>query len=229
MTTAPTTTPASSSAGATTHPAHTLGASLVLFIRQTWAGLRVLLGFTILLGIAYPLAVTGVGQLVLPWQANGSLVTATGAHATAPGDADVVGSALIGQKSDGAEWFHPRPSAAGDGYDTLASAGSNLGPHNPDLLATVTERRQAIADEEDVDPATVPPDALTASASGLDPDVSPAYARLQVPRIAAARDLPVGDVAALVKVNIQDRTLGVLGEPRVNVLRLNLALEALAP
>ena len=107
MTTAPTTTPASSSAGATTHPAHTLGASLVLFIRQTWAGLRVLLGFTILLGIAYPLAVTGVGQLVLPWQANGSLVTATGAHATAPGDADVVGSALIGQKSDGAEWFHP--------------------------------------------------------------------------------------------------------------------------
>jgi len=200
------------------------GAIAVQFTRQSWAGLRVVLGFTLLLGFAYPLAVTGVGQVALRWQANGSLLTSAGGHATSPG-ADVIGSALIGQAADGPRWFHPRPSAAGKGYDTLASAGSNLGPNNPDLLATVAERRRAVAAEEGVDPAAVPADALTASASGLDPEISPAYARLQVARIAAARGLPVADVAALVEANVQGRTLGVLGEPRVNVLRLNLALE----
>jgi len=225
MTTAHTTAPTAAPATATTHAPHSLGASVVLFTRQSWAGLRVLLGFTLLLGIVYPLAVTGVGQLALPWQANGSLLTPTGEHATTRG-ADVIGSALIGQTFDGPLWFHPRPSKAGDGYDTLASAGSNLGPNNTDLLATVAERRQAVAAEEGIDPASVPPDAVTASASGLDPDISPAYARLQVPRIAAERGLPAGDVAALVEDNIQARTFGVLGEPRVNVLRLNLALES---
>ncbi|QTE29380.1 K(+)-transporting ATPase subunit C [Pengzhenrongella sicca] len=210
------------------HAAPSLGAIVVLFTRQTWAGLRVLLGFTLVLGIAYPLAVTAVGQLVFPWQANGSLLTSTNEHATAPTDADVIGSALIGQTFDGAEWFHSRPSNAGDGYDTLASAGSNLGPNNPDLLATVVERRAAVAAEEGIDPSLVPADALTASASGLDPDVSPAYARLQVARIAAERGLSAADVTALVEATTQSRTLGVLGEPRVNVLRLNLALEAMA-
>ncbi|WP_407342915.1 potassium-transporting ATPase subunit KdpC [Pengzhenrongella phosphoraccumulans] len=210
------------------HAAASVGAISLQFLRQSWAGLRLLLGFTVLLGIAYPLAVTGVGQLVFPWQANGSLVTSTGARASSPGESGVIGSALIGQSFDGPAWFAPRPSNAGDGYDTLASAGSNLGPTNPDLLATVAERRQAVADREGIDPATVPPDALTASASGLDPEISPAYAALQVARVAAARSLPVSDVAALVEANTQARTLGVLGEPRVNVLRLNLALERIA-
>ena len=223
MTTAHTTAPAI----ATTHAPQSLGASVVLFIRQSWAGLRILLGFTLLLGIAYPLAVTGVGQLVFPWQANGSLLTSTGAHATSATDKGVIGSALIGQTFDGAQWFHSRPSNAGKGYDTLASAGSNLGPNNPDLLATVLDRRAAVAAEEGVDPALVPPDALTASASGLDPDISPAYARLQVDRIAAERNLPAADVATLVEANTTSRPLGVLGDPQVNVLRLNLALETM--
>lgn len=211
------------------HAAPSVGAIVVMFTRQTWAGLRVLLGFTVLLGIIYPLAVTGVGQLVFPWQANGSLLTSAGTHATSPTDASVIGSALIGQGFEGPEWFHPRPSNAGDGYDTLASAGSNLGPNNPDLLATVAERRQAVAEEEDVDPALVPADALTASGSGLDPDISPAYARLQVARIAEARGLPADAVAALVADSARGRTLRVLGEPRVNVLRLNLALATMNP
>ncbi len=222
-----TTTPITSPPAAHTGAPQSVGASLVLFVRQSWAGLRVLVMFTVLLGVLYPLAVTGVGQLVFPWQANGSLLTADGQRANSVQGTGVIGSALIGQGSDGPQWFHLRPSAAGDGYDTLASAGSNLGPNNPDLLATVEERRVAVAAQEGVDPALVPADALTASASGLDPDISPAYARLQVARIATERDLPVGDVAALVEANLQARTLGVLGELRVNVLALNLALETM--
>jgi K+-transporting ATPase ATPase C chain len=212
--------------------AQSFGSIVLQFSRQAWAGLRVLLGFTLLLGIGYPLAVMAVGQLAFPWQANGSLVTSTGQHSTsvtATGADAVVGSALIGQDFTGPTWFHPRPSAAGDGYDTLASAGSNLGPNNPDLVATVEQRRAQVADENGVDPATVPPDALTASASGLDPDISPAYARLQVARIAAARDIPEDRVTALVDDAIQGRTWALLGEPRVNVLRLNIALETMAP
>ena len=210
----------------------TLGSSVIAFTRQTWAGLRVLLALTVLLGIAYPLAVTGVGQLVFPWQANGSLLTADGSHVASPaGNAHgpAIGSALIGQSFSGATWFHPRPSAAGTGYDTLASGGSNLGPTSPTLLATVQERRAQVAAEDGVDPSTVPPDAVTASASGLDPDISPAYAREQVARVAAARGLPVARVAALVEQHVRGRTLGVLGEPRVDVLALNLALTTMAP
>jgi len=222
-----TSTVTSSSSSEHVHAPASLGAVVVLFTRQTWAGLRVLLGFTLLLGIVYPLAVTGVGQLVFPWQANGSLLTSTGGHATSATADGVIGSALIGQTFDGAQWFHSRPSNAGKGYDTLASAGSNLGPNNADLLATVLERRAAVAAEENVDPALVPADALTASGSGLDPDISPAYARLQIARIAAERTVPVAAVAAIVEAGTESRTLGVLGEPRVNVLRLNLALEAL--
>jgi len=207
-----------------------LGASAVLFTRQSWAGARVLLALTLLLGVVYPLVVTGVGQLAFPWQANGSLLTATGERATSiSGNGVVVGSALIGQTFEGPEWFHPRPSVAGDGYDTLASAGSNLGPLNPDLLATVEERRASVAAEDGVSPAAVPADALTASSSGLDPDISPAYARLQVARIAETRGLPADTVAALVEDSTRGRTLRVLGEPRVNVLRLNLALATMNP
>ena len=201
------------------------GADTVSFARQSWAGLRVLLVLTVLLGLAYPLAVTGVSQLLLRWPANGSLVTASGEHVTTTDDA--VGSLLIGQSFDDPQWFHPRPSAAGDGYDTRASAGSNLGPLNPDLVATIDERRAAVSDEEGVDAVDVPADAITASASGLDPDISPAYAELQVPRVARERGLSEEQVRALVATATAGRDLGVLGEPRVDVLRLNLALAIL--
>ena len=203
------------------------GAIVVQFTRQTWAALRLLLGLTLVLGIVYPLAITAIGQVAFPWQANGSLLTSTGQHATSvagAGGHPVIGSALIGQSFDGPTWFQPRPSDAGKGYDTLASAGSNLGPNNPTLLKTVQQLRQQVATANNVDPAAVPPDAITASGSGLDPDISPAYARLQVARVAAARGLPVDRVAALVENAVEGRTLGLLGEPRVNVLRLNLAL-----
>lgn len=209
----------------TTNRAHySAGSDTVAFVRQTWAGLRVLLVLTVVLGFAYPLAVTGVAQLAFPWQANGSLVTSSGQRVVSP-DNEAVGSVLIGQSFDGPEWFHPRPSAAGDGYDTLASAGSNLGPLNEDLLGTVEERRSAVAADEGVDHADVPVDALTASASGLDPDISPAYAHLQVARIAKERGLTTDQVRSIVDEASAGRDLGVLGEPRVNVLRLNLALQ----
>ncbi|WP_028049737.1 potassium-transporting ATPase subunit KdpC [Cellulomonas sp. URHD0024] len=198
---------------------------MVSFLRQTWAGLRVLLVLTLVLGVVYPLAVTGVSQVALRWQANGSLVAADGSRVTSPSES--VGSLLIGQQFEGAQWFHPRPSVAGDGYDTLASAGSNLGPLNPDLVVTIDRRRAAIAAAEDVDPALVPPDALTASASGLDPDISPAYARLQVARVARENGLSTADVQALVDQATVGRDLGVLGEPRVDVLRLNLVLRTM--
>jgi len=209
----------------TARPHYSSGSDTVAFVRQTWAGLRVLLVLTVLLGFAYPLAVTGVAKVVFPWQSNGSLVSSTGERVTSRDDA--VGSLLIGQAFDGPEWFHPRPSVAGDGYDTLASAGSNLGPLNEDLLAAVEERRTAVADAEGIEPADVPVDALTASGSGLDPDISPAYARLQVARVARERGLSQDEVRALVDDATVGRDLGVLGEPRVNVLRLNLALQTM--
>jgi len=143
----------------------------------------------------------------------------------------VVGSALIGQSFTDAggeplvAYFQPRPSAAGDGYDAGASSGSNLGPENPDLVAAIEERRAQVAALEGVEPADVPPDAVTASASGLDPHVSPAYAALQVPRVAAARGMSERDVADLVARHTGGRGLGFVGEPTVNVLRLNLALD----
>ncbi len=196
------------------------GATLVALTRQTWAGLRVLLVLTAVLGFAYPLAVAGIAQAAFPWQANGSLVSADGAHVTSPDEA--VGSLLVGQQFEGDEWFHPRPSAGG--YDTLASGGSNLGPTSPDLLATVRERRADVAAMDGVDPAAVAPDALTASGSGLDPDISPEYAHQQVDRVAQARGLSAAEVTSLVGEATQGRDLGVLGEPRVNVLELNLAL-----
>ncbi|MFG6492703.1 potassium-transporting ATPase subunit KdpC [Microbacterium sp. P03] len=194
-------------------------------LRTTGVAIRAMLVFTLVLGVGYTLLITAIGQLALPWQANGSLITTSAGTAT--------GSALIGQSfvdADGTplpEYFQSRPSAAGDGYDGGASSGSNLGPENADLIASISERRDAIAAFEGVDPAAVPPDALTASASGLDPDISPAYARLQVERVAEARGLPVAEVRDLVESRIQARDLGFLGEPRVNVLQLNLALDAL--
>jgi K+-transporting ATPase ATPase C chain len=219
---------------ATVHPtaSQSVGAIVVQFTRQSWAALRLLLGLTLVLGIVYPLAVTAIGQVAFPWQANGSLLTSTGQHATSvagAGGHPVIGSALIGQGFDGPTWFQPRPSDAGKGYDTLASAGSNLGPNNPTLLKTVQALRQQVATANNVSPAAVPPDAITASGSGLDPDISPAYAQLQVARVAAARGLSADAVAKIVADNTIGRTLGILGDPRVNVLRLNLALATMAP
>ena len=193
--------------------------------RQYGVALRAMLVATAVLGVAYTALVTGVGQLALGARADGSLVEV---------DGRAVGSSLVGQSftdADGAalpEWFQSRPSAAGGGYDASASGGSNLGPESDDLAAAVAERRAAIAASDGVDPASVPVDALTASASGLDPDVSPASARLQVERVAAARDLPVAEVSALVEQHVQGRDLGYLGEPTVDVLELNVALAGLA-
>jgi K+-transporting ATPase ATPase C chain len=188
-------------------------------LRQLGAGFRILLVLTVILGIGYPLAVTAVAQVAAPGKANGSRVEVGG---------KVIGSTLIAQAADGPQWFHPRPSAAGeDGYDTLASSASNLGPNNPDLVKAVAERKAAYVKENGVAASKVPADAVTASGSGLDPHISVANAKLQAPRVAKARGLQTAQVLAIVNANTQGRTLGVLGDPRVNVLKLNLALQAL--
>ncbi|MEW5686864.1 MAG: potassium-transporting ATPase subunit KdpC [Pseudomonadota bacterium] len=171
--------------------------------------------FTLILGVAYPLAVTGIAQAVLPDQAGGSLIRREG---------QVVGSALIGQSFAQPGYLHGRPSAAGsDGYDAAASSGSNLGPLNDDLIARV----KAGADElrAEAGGRTIPADAVTTSGSGLDPDISPAYAELQAQRVAQARGVPVERVQAVIRSHVRERTLGVLGQPRVNVLETNLALD----
>lgn len=172
--------------------------------------------FTLLLGLAYPLAVTGIAQAAFPGQANGSLVRDAGGR--------VVGSALIGQPFAGATYLHPRPSAAGDGYDAAASSGSNLGPLNPDLAGRVAESAKAIRAEDG--PGLIPADAVTTSGSGLDPDVSPAYARLQAARIARARGVSVQQVQTIIDAQTEGAFLGFIGQPRVNVLLTNRALDA---
>ena len=186
--------------------------------RQLVPAVLAFLVLTVLVGVLYPLAITGISQLAVGDRADGSLVRRDGV---------VVGSSLLGQAFTGPEWFHPRPSAAGDGYDGAASSASNLGPTNEELLTTIEERLAAYRKLNGLAPAArVPVDAVTASASGLDPDISPANARLQAPRVARARSLEPGVVLALVDEQATDRTLGFIGEPRVNVLALNLALDA---
>lgn len=181
-------------------------------LRQSLAGLRVLLVLTVLLGVAYPAVVWGIGRAV-PDRADGSLLRVGG---------ETVGSSLLAQPFDGDEWFQPRPSAVD--HDALGSAPSNLGPSNPELVAQIEQRRADVAAREGVDPSDVPPDAVTASGSGLDPHVSPAYAALQVERVASARGLDVDVVRALVADATSGRDLGFLGEPTVNVMTLNAAL-----
>lgn len=189
-------------------------------IRQLWASMRMMVVLTVLLGLAYPLAMTGFAQLVFPGRADGSLVEQ---------DGRTVGSSLIGQSFDGQpQYFQSRPSAAGDGYDPLASSASNLGPENPDLVKAIAERRVAAARLDGTDPAQVAPDALLASASGLDPQISPTFAAQQVARVARERSLTTDRVRALVEKYTDGRTLGFLGEPRVNVLMLNMALDRLS-
>jgi K+-transporting ATPase ATPase C chain len=182
--------------------------------RQLFPALVAFLAFTLLTGIAYPLAVTGIAQLAFPQGADGSLIER---------DGRVLGSRLIGQSFTGARYFQSRPSAAGEGYDAMASSPSNLGPSNDELLEAVEERRAAY---RDVNGADAPIDALTASGSGLDPHISPANARLQAPRVARARGLSLDEVLALIDEHTNGRSLGFLGEPGVNVLELNLALDA---
>jgi K+-transporting ATPase ATPase C chain len=203
---------------------------LPVWVRNHLVALRALLVFTVVLGIGYPVLMVGIAQ-AMPHQANGSMVTAGGR---------VVGSSLLCQEFDDAkgdplpQWFQPRPSAAAEaddpndhGCDALDSTGSNWGPNNPKLVAQVKTLRQQVATFNGVPVSEVPADAVTNSGSGLDPDISPDYAYLQVDRVAKARGLSEVTVHKLVASHVQGRTLGFLGEPRVDVLTLNIALSEL--
>jgi len=200
---------------------------------QLAVGVRAMVVLTVLVGVLYPLVMTGVSQVLFNDNANGSMFQVDGKDA----GSDLIGQAYTrdtGKKdADGEaimeadpQWFQTRPSAVD--YDAGASSGSNLGPNNSDLEALVNERKKAVADLEQVDESQVPPDAVTASASGLDPHISPEYAALQVNRVARERNLSVDQVKQLVEDNTQGRTLGFLGEPRVNVVTLNRDLAELS-
>jgi K+-transporting ATPase ATPase C chain len=190
------------------------GPAIAAYLRPALVCLSLLTAIT---GVAYPLLVTGIAQVVFPYQANGSLIVK---------DGKVVGSALIGQPFDDPKYFWSRPSATSPfGYNAGASAGSNLSPTNPALVAAVQVRVDALRAADPENKGPVPVDLVTASGSGLDPHISPAAALYQVSRVARERKLSPDAVRALVERNVEGRFLGVLGEPRVNVLALNLALD----
>lgn len=182
--------------------------------------IRMTIVTAVIAGIVYPLVMTGLAQVLFPGKANGSLAEKNG---------QVIGSRLIGQDFSSEKYFQPRPSAAGTGYDAMDSSFSNLGPTSKALADRVrTDLQRLIAANPGLRPGRVPIDAVTTSASGLDPDITVANARAQAPRVAAARGMSVGAVLALVDAHTTGRQLGFLGEPRVNVLELNLALDAVA-
>ena len=189
-------------------------------MKQMWIAVKATIVLSVLTGLVYPLAVTGLAQALFRDRANGSMIQANG---------HTVGSMLIGQRFTQAKYFHGRPSAAGnDGYDAAASGGSNLGPTSQKLADRVKGDVEKFRAENGTT-GVVPGDAVTASASGLDPDITPENAEAQVARVAAARGLSVAAVRLVVAENTRGRDLGVFGEARVNVLRLNLALDATAP
>ncbi len=185
--------------------------------RQLPTAVALFIFFSLLTGLVYPLAVTGIAGVAFGPRADGSLVVRDGV---------VVGSSLIGQTFTGPGYFYPRPSAAGNGYDAMASGASNLGPSNPELLHAVAQREEEYRRQNGLAAgARVPVDAITSSGSGLDPHISPANARLQARRVAAARGAPLSRVLRLVDEATEGRPLGILGDPGVNVLELNLALD----
>jgi K+-transporting ATPase ATPase C chain len=189
-------------------------------MRPLWTAVKLAIVFTAITGLIYPMAVMGLGHLLFPWQANGSLIVR---------DGKVVGSALIGQRFTSRQYLHGRPSAAGEeGYDAANSGASNLGPTNKALLEAARQRLAAIMKENPgVTAAEVPVGAITASGSGLDPEISPAYAVLQVARIAKARGINPAAVRNIIRRFTRPRWLGIFGEPGVNVLKVNLALDEL--